>query len=73
MTRLPACLGLCSARAICSAGSARTVSRAGVAWTTTTTAPRRFSDRERNGFSLSVPQKISDRWKGVSIAALATA
>jgi hypothetical protein len=29
------------------------VSRAGIARRTTTTAPRRFSDRERSGFSLS--------------------
>jgi hypothetical protein len=27
-----------------------------------TTAARRFSDRERSGFSLSVAQKVSGRW-----------
>jgi integrase len=37
---------------------------------TTTTAPRRFPDRERSGFPLSVPQKISGPWKRVRIAGL---
>jgi hypothetical protein len=66
VARLPARWG-CSRRPICSAGSARTVRRAALPGRRPRPAPRRFSERERSGSSLSVPQKIFRPWRDLTI------